>query len=91
MRPEDLKVFPSSDELQKAQEQGVLVLRVRAADALLTHYEVTHGTVGEHDHHCPVRKHKSETTEPFTCTCGWSVAEWAIERYEEGVLASTKG
>lgn len=69
------KRIPGSGQLSEAQAEGLLQLRIRAADALLTHYEMTHGTVGEHDHHC--------TGKDDTCSCGWSAARFSIERYEE--------
>jgi len=55
-------------------------LRVDAALALLEHYEASHGTVGEHDHHCPEKP----------CNCGWTKARIAMERMYEEQAAEQK-
>lgn len=41
--------------------------RAQVAEALLAHYETTHGDVGEHDHHCHMGWAKPEPP----CTCGY--------------------
>lgn len=50
--------------------------RAQVAEALLTHYELTHGTVAEgHDHHCSMGGLKPE----LPCTCGYQGWIDAIE------------
>ena len=76
-----------SAEKQEAARMGILHLYERAADLYFQHAMTTHGTPGEHDHHCICSTRREDTAD---CTCGWTIAKWAIERYEQAMLVSQK-